>query len=116
MGLPAADAPEALPGDTCGVVYAAWDLPDAAGASPTTGLASAPASDNGGEMTKVRGEGSWEGRAGGDAAAASAAAAAAAAAAGIAAAALVLGEASVGEQVKASEATRFHACQITDVR
>jgi hypothetical protein len=69
--------PPAAPGDTCGVVYASWTLASDVNdqvqpakssiypkivillsssvmRQPTRGLSSAPASDNGGEMTKLK--------------------------------------------------------------
>jgi hypothetical protein len=42
------------PGDTCGVVYAVWDLPSGSSLAPNAGLALAPASDNGGEIIKLK--------------------------------------------------------------
>jgi hypothetical protein len=42
------------PGDTCGVVYAVWDLPSGPSLAPNAGLALAPASDNGGEIIKLK--------------------------------------------------------------
>lgn len=48
------DNVEAEPGDTCGVVYAVWDLTSNVNQAPNGGLNSAPTSDNGGEITKLK--------------------------------------------------------------